>query len=306
MKTLKKYIPLIIGLAILVSIAFLAPWGKVIPLVTDIKTSALFAMLALSLSYYAAKSYRFWVMLRLLGIRKPLARVSLIYMAAQPVSILPAGELYRTVLLEKELDVPIRTSASTVTLQGLVEAVVLLAFSLAGAFMLGKDRGALLAVAVIVALLIASLQQGWLDGGHKLLNKLPFVQINKRKYDRFVDDHQKLLTGKTLAIVVGLSLLPVMCGIGIFYIAAHAVGANISLSGASIGYCLPVVLSGISFLPGGVGASEGGTIGILKLINVATAATFAITLLIRIFTLGAGMLYGLIALLLMHITKGKK
>lgn len=303
MNTLRRYLPLVLGVIILVVIGVFAPWGKVIPLVAKVKTESLVAMAMLAVGYYAAKTFRFWVMLKLLKIDKPLGRVALLYMAAQPVSVLPAGELYRTVLLEKELGVPVKDSAATITLQGLIEAVVLLGFSLAGAFVLGKDRVAVLAVAVLVILLLVALKRGWLLGGEQLLNKLPFVQISERKFRRFITDHQKLLSARALILIGGLSLIPVICGIVIFYIAAHAVGADITLAQSSIGYCLPVVLSGLSFLPGGIGASEGGTIGILKLINVGTAASFAITLLIRVFTLGAGMIFGLIALLITYSRK---
>lgn len=301
MKRIKRFLPLVLGLAILTAIALLAPWAKVLPLLAKIEPEPLAIMSVLAVTYYSAKAVRFWVMLRLLGIVKPLPRVALIYMAAQPASVLPAGELFRTVLLEKKLDVPMKESTPTVTLQGLIEAVILLSFSLIGALILGRDRLAVIGVAIVLVLFLYSIKSGWLSGGERFLNKLPFLEISKSKYNRFLKDHQKLLSRKPLAIIGAMSIVPVLAGILIFYTAAHAVNADISLSGASIGYSLPVVLSGISFLPGGLGASEGGTLGILKLIGVSTAAAFAITLLIRVFTLGAGMLFGLSALLILHI-----
>lgn len=306
MHKIAKFAPLIFAVIILAVVILLAPWDKVLPLLRTVHTDSFLLLAALAAVYYAAKAFRFWAMLRLLDVHRPLGRVSLIYLSAQPMSVLPAGELFRSILLEREENVPVRTSASTVTLQGLIEAMVLVGFSMAGALALGTDRLAVVGAALLVVTLIVALKQGWLKGGDKWLNRLPWVNISRRKYNQFLKDHQALLSGNALFIVGGLSLIPVLCGIGILLVSAQAVGAHLTFAGASIGYSLPVVLSGLSFLPGGIGASEGGSIGVLKLLEVSTAGAFAVTLLVRVFTLGAGMIFGLVGLVILNIMRHNK
>lgn len=304
-KNLKKYLPLLVGLIIVVVIAVLAPWSQIAKLLTHIKLTTLLELIALSMVYYSTKVVRFWIMLQQLGFKKSLKRVGLAYMSVQVMSQLPAGELYRTVALKRFTGIEPAKSSPTVTMQGLVEAVALIAFALSGAFILGRQRVIVAMVAVLLIIILVSLRKGWFLGKANLLNKLPFVKINRAKYNRFVQAHQVFLKPANFAILVGLSFIAISAAILILYLSARAVGTPLTLAKTTIIYCLPVILSGLSFLPAGLGASESSSIGLLKLVDVATPAAIAITLLLRIFTLGAGLVYGLIFMLIAHLVGPK-
>lgn len=297
----RKYLPLITSLIILVVIALLTPWPQVAELFDRLSPGILVALLLLSALYFVCKAFRFWYILRLLEIYRPIRQVMLLYLAGQPFSFLPAGELYRTVLLEKHAGVKISRSAPSVTIQGLVEAVVLLAFSLVGAFLIGQNRVLVASIAMLLVTLIVILRKGWLANQHRLVNKIPFVSIREEKYHEFIHGHQKLVAPSSLIIMCGLSLIPVLCGIGILYFSAHGIDISLKFVEAAIGYTLPVILAGLSFLPGGVGVGEGGSIGLLHLFGISTAAAITITILVRGFTLGAGLIYGMIATLFLHM-----
>ena len=296
----RKYLPLIAAVAILAIIGFLAPWGQIGELLEKIPARIFVLLTALSLIYFLSKAFRFWYILRQLNIDLPLSKVIPLYFAGQPFSFLPAGELYRTVLLEKYCKIKVSRSAPSVTLQGLVEAIILLSFSLIGAFAIGRNRSAVVAVAALLVLLIIVLRRGWLMGKHRFLNKLPFVKIREEKYQKFVKSHQKLMAPMSLFILCALSLAPVLAGIAILYMSAVGINTHLEPVEAIVSYCVPVVLSGLSFLPGGLGVGEGGTIGFLHLFGVTTAASVTITLLLRIFTLVAGIVYGLIGQVYVH------
>lgn len=297
---LGRYLPLIIGIIILAVIALLAPWSKIGELLQDVPPYYFLLLTGLSVVYYAAKTLRFWYILRLLNIHTRLLPVALLYLSGQPLSILPAGELYRTVLLKKYLNISKSRSSPSVTIQGLVEAIVLLAISLFGAILIGKNITVVLVIAVLLAIVVIGLQRGWLGRSYALLDKLPYLSINEDKFQSFVKSHQQLLAPKSLSALVAFSLVPVMSGVGILYFSSKAIGQDVTFIQAMIGYSLPVILSGLSFLPGGLGVSEGGTIGILQLIGIPAAAAVTITLLVRVFSLVAGMVYGAIAQLILH------
>lgn len=306
MHALRKYFPLIIGAIILLVIGLISPWSEINQLLRKIDPNALYLLFALSITYYLAKAFRFWCIIRLLGVKLPLGKVILVYMAAQPVSILPAGELYRSILVERYLGAKVRKTAPAITLQGLVEAIVLLSFSLVGAFLLGHHRVVVLSIAILFIILILALQRGWLLGRVKWLNKVPFISVSQHKYEAFIKGHQELLKPAALSLLVSLSLIPVLCGIFILYIAARSINADISFIEAAISFTLPVIVSGLSLLPGGVGVGEGGTIGLLYIFGFSTAAAITTTLLMRVFTLISGITYGFIAQIIVHFTMDKR
>lgn len=297
----RKYLPIIAGLIILLVIALLAPWGKVAELLERVPPEIFITLTGLSLLYFISKAFRFWYILQLLDINVPVRRVVPLYLAGQPFSFLPAGELYRAVLLEKHIGVRISKSAPSVTLQGLVEAIVLLAFSLVGAFLIGQNRLVVASIAALLVLLLVALRRGWFEGKHKLINKIPFVSIREEKYQTFLKGHQRLVAPTSLAILSGLSVIPVLAGVGILYFSALGIDTHLKFVEAAISYTLPVILAGLSFLPGGIGVGEGGTIGMLHLFGVSTAAAVTITVLVRGFTLVAGVIYGFIAQLYVYL-----
>lgn len=297
------FVPLIIGIVLLGIIALIAPWKQIGELIERIPLPAFLILFTLSVIYYVSKAVRFWYILRLLDIHKPLFAVSLLYLSGQPYSLLPAGELYRTVLLKKHMKVSMTKSSPSVTIQGLVEAIVLISFSIVGAFLIGKNRFIIAIVAILLITLIIALQRGWLSKMHVMLDKLPYVSINKRKYRKFMASHQRLLTPKLLAPLIAISLIPVLSGVGILYVASQAIGFDISFIESAIGYSLPVIVSGLSFLPGGLGVSEGGTIGMVQLFGASAAAAVTIALLLRIFTLVSGLIYSVFAQILLHAKK---
>lgn len=300
---ISRHIPLIIGLLILLAILALAPWGQIRELLEKVPLETFFILTGLSALYYASKAVRFWYILRLLDIRVPFWTTALLYLSGQSVSLLPAGELYRTVLLKKYLGVSMSKSSPSVTIQGLVEAIVLLFFSLAGAFIIGRDRFVVGVVGIFLVLLIVALQRGWFGMTYALINKIPYVSVNQTKFQRFIQDHQDLLAPKPLLSLLAFSVVPVFSGIAILYLSSQAIGFDISYIQSTVGYSLPVIMSGLSFLPGGLGVSEGGSIGMVQFFGASAAAAVTITLLVRIFTLVAGLVYGLAAQLLLRPRK---
>jgi glycosyltransferase 2 family protein len=298
-----RYVPLIVGLLILLVIALLAPWGQIEELLERVPPSIFLALAGLSVLYYVSKTIRFWYILRLLDIHAPLRTVSLLYLSGQPFSLLPAGELYRTILLKKHLGIHISKSSPSVTIQGLVEAIVLLSLSVVGAFVIGRNRIAVGIICVLLVTLITALQRGWLIKAYSFIIKLPYVSIDESKFQKFIKSHQELLAPRSLIILVAFSLIPVFSGISILYLASRAVGFDIGYVHSMIAYSLPVIISGLSFIPGGLGVSEGGTIGMVQLFGASAAAAVTIALLVRIFTLISGLIYGVIAQLILHLRK---
>jgi uncharacterized membrane protein YbhN (UPF0104 family) len=303
LKAFLKLLPLLVGLVILVAIATLSPWREVEALLRRVSWAEWLLMGALALSFFATKALRYWAMLRMLKFEVPLSRASMAYVAAQPVSIIPGGEVYRGALLERYAGISLKESAPTLTMQGLVESAVTLAVAFAGTLWIGQNRVLVLIATLIVLVIMVALRRGWLKDKEGAVNKLPFVSVSRKYYNRFVLAHRRLMRPDFLWTLVGLSALAVGIGIAIMDVAAAAIDAPLSWAQAAIAFSLPVVLGSVTLLPGGLGANEGTSIGILKLMGVATGAAVTMTLLLRLFTLGAGVTLGLLTLGLTYIRK---
>jgi uncharacterized protein (TIRG00374 family) len=302
MNNLKKYFPLLVSLTILAVVAMFVPWKEVLAELRRLKLSTLLALTALSMVFYAGKVFRYWQMLRMLG--KPVAvkTVALAYFTAQPVALLPAGELYRSVTLNKYADVPVNRTSSAVIAQGLIEAVGLLIISLLGALTMRKGLVPVLVLCAVFLVIIFGLKYSSPTKGHRLLNKLPGVSFSRKKYQEFTSSHKELFHRGNFMKLLLSSYITTFAGIAILMVATNAVGEHISFFHAAVAYALPVILGAVTFLPGGLGANEQGQVGILALLGIGFTPAVIITLLLRSFTLGIGLVYGLVAIIIARLT----
>jgi uncharacterized protein (TIRG00374 family) len=296
MQLLRKIAPFVISLALLFIIARLAPWGQVIEVLDDINPLAILALVALSAVYYIAKILRFWYMLRILGIKEPLGVISWIYLAAQPVSLLPAGELFRAKALETYRDIPMAKAVPTFTAQGLMEGVGIAVVGVASALTLGTERLPALILAVVVVLSILGIRLGYLAHLTKLINAIPFVSVSRVRLTRFSKQNQALFSGWTLWILAFISVGIELVGVAIAYVSVAGLSGHLNLFQAALFYIVPLIVSFISFLPGGLGASEQSAIGLLLLMGQTSAIAVAATLIMRVAIVVTGLVYGVIAL----------
>ncbi len=299
---LKKRLTAILGLIVLVVAIIIIPWRSVWQSVSDLDPLIIAALVALSLVYFLAKALRFHLILSQLGFRQSVRLATLIYWGAQPVTFLPGGEFYRTVLFEKHASIPPARTSSAVVFQGLIELVTLIAVTFVAVLLRGMFLRQVLALAVIVLAIILVLTQGWLPKA-KWLNKLPFVHLNQQKITRFRADNKVLLERDSIIRFIIISFVPILAGIGIVGLSALGLGLHLSIVEMVLAYTIPVVVSYVAIIPG---FGEGGGIGTLLLFGVALAPAIAVMLLFKLFTQGMGLVLGPIALLQLRRSAARK
>jgi uncharacterized membrane protein YbhN (UPF0104 family) len=299
--SIKKFLPLLVSVAILGIVTIFVPWKDVAEGLKKLTWSNILILCLLSLVYYYGKVFRYWQMLRMLDMPMSFGRVTLAYFTAHPVALLPAGELYRTVMFKKYGNAPPERTSSIIVAQGLIEALALLIIALAGAITIKKGLLPIVALASVFGFIILSLKYSNLNKGHKLINKLPGVSLSRFKYRAFKDTHTELFHRYNFLKLLVSSYITTAAGIAILMESTSAVGARIDVYQAAIAYALPVILGAVSLLPGGLGANEQGQVGILALFGVGFTPAIIITLLLRSFTLGIGLVYGLVAILLSQV-----
>jgi uncharacterized protein (TIRG00374 family) len=299
MKLVRKLLPFVISIVLVIVLVSYAPWGEVANILSDFDLGTIFVLIGLSLAYYGLKAFRFWWLLIAMDIRKPFWLVALSYISAQPASQLPGGEVFRSHALAKQAGVPVKKSIAQFTMQGILEGAGLATVMLVSALALHAVRvpAILLTIAVIIG--FVGLIRGYLVPFLRIVNKvLPFVNVSEKSIQSFNNRHKDVLNRKWLPPMYALSLLTELLGTAIAYTSIHGLGGHINVFQAGLMYVIPVIVSFISLLPGGLGLSEQSSIGVLVLSHVSTGLAVAGTLVMRATIVGLGVIYGVIALII--------
>lgn len=296
-----KYLPLIIGITIIAIGSLFVPWNRVIPYLTSISPGTLVIFFLLGMLFYFGRIFRFWLVVRILGQPRPLRKVALAYLIAQPMSLLPGGELYRSVTLKRYANVSFKNGLPSVFAQSLTESMGLLIIALIGAALLHRYILVVLIVAGLFALIWAIVR--WQDSrhSHKLLNKLPKISISYEKVRLFFHKNRILLSGKNFILLLGSSFISIFASVAVLYLAAREFDADLGVVQAAIAVALPVMLQFVTFLPAGLGVNEQGSIAVLALFGVSLSAAVAITIIVRFVTLILGFIFGFIAMAVAYV-----
>jgi uncharacterized membrane protein YbhN (UPF0104 family) len=125
------------------------------------------------------------------------------------------------------------------------------------------------------------------------LNRLPFVNLARNTFHRFVTKNKILLSGTSLIILLATGLVSSSIASLLLYIIASDMGTQLSIPQAVIAFSLPAVLQNVTFLPGGIGVNEQGSVGVLTLLGASLPSAIAITIIMRTVTLLFGVVLGL-------------
>jgi uncharacterized protein (TIRG00374 family) len=294
MKVLRRLLPVIISGALIVILIGYAPWPQVGDAISDMRGQTFLVLLVLSLAYFGLKIVRFWVMTRALDIKESLGIVAVSYLAAQPVSLLPAGEIYRARMLQRLTGTSFRQALPTFTMQGLFETTAMVALAAVSTFIIGSHRLPVIIAMAALLLVFIAIRRGYLTAATRLLNALPFFSIEHEQRLAFSRGNEAMLHGLTLWMLLGLSLVTEAVGVLIAYVSVIGLGAHISFYQAVILYVVPVFVGFVSLLPGGLGSSEQSAVGILLLDHTTVTVAVAATLLMRVTLVGTGFIYGLL------------
>jgi uncharacterized membrane protein YbhN (UPF0104 family) len=302
MKWLRAALPFVISLALLTIILKLAPWEQVFDTLGEVNFSSLVLLFCLSLCYYLAKISRFWYMLRVLKVPLRFVETGKLYLAAQPVSLLPGGEIYRSRIIKLYENVEMERTLPTFATQGLLEGLALATVALLASLTLGIGRFAALMLLVVALVGIGGVRRGYLKNVIGWFNRIPMINLSAQRLQRFSSSSQNLLIGRVLSGLFGLSLLAEIIGVAIVYTSVHGVGGHLTVAQAALLYVIPIIVGFISFLPGGFGASEQVAIGTLLVMGEGAAVAVAATLLMRFWIVISGLLYGLVAFVWLVLT----
>jgi len=264
--------------------------------------SAFALALALALGNYAIRFVRWELYLRHQGVRVPRGTSALVFGAGLSLSITPGkvGELVKSFLLRELCGAPATRTAPIVIAERITDLTALLALAVIGVAAYGMH-------ATIVAV-----AGGLVAGGLVLLawpraaRALLALVTRPRRLQRFRAPLGELYDGLAglcrprLLVTATALAIPAWAAecVGFAAIVGGFPGAHVSLPLAMVIYASTTIAGALSFLPGGLGVTEGAMILLLveSAAGLSDAAAFDATLLTRLATLWFAVVLGLFCL----------
>lgn len=232
-----------------------------------------------------------------------LARSLEIYLAGLSMSVTPGkiGEVLRSVLLRASNGVPFTRTAPIVVADRLSDVVALVVLALIGISDFRQYLPHVIAALVLVVAGVITLGSPRLF--HAILDRLsrrPKLAQLANKARELVDSSAALLELRRLALLSAISVVGwgLEC-VGYWLILNAFPGVEASLRLCVFLWSATTLVGALSFLPGGLGATE-GSLGLLVArfaVGVSSSIALASTLLIRLCTLWYGELVGAVAVL---------
>jgi uncharacterized membrane protein YbhN (UPF0104 family) len=298
-------IGLVLGLAVVLGLGLLADLPRLIAALSRWQWSFLPLVVAAVLANYGLRFLRWHYYLHVVGVHDVTSPVSLaIFLSGFALTMTPGklGEVLKSFLLRQVNETPVSYSASLVVAERLTDvlAMVLLAALGLGAFQAGWQ--ALLIVSLCCLALIVVVQQRelclhLLDVAGRLPWVGRFAGLARNLYESsyLLLQWRPLLAATLVAVLAWfgecLAFYLVLVGLG-------TPGAFSLLFQATFIYATASLLGALSFLPGGLGATEGSmALMLTQLTGLTRDPAIAATLLIRFATLWFAVLLGVFSLL---------
>jgi len=264
--------------------------------------SALPLAICLALVNYAIRFVRWELYLRRQGVRVPLPASALVFGAGLSLAITPGkiGELVKSFLLRELYGTPATRTAPIVVAERISDLIALLVLAVIGVAAYGLDVTLVAIAGALVALGLVLI--AWPRAMHAVLD----LVTRPARLRRFRTPLYELYAG--LAGLCRPRLLAAATALAIPAWGAECVGfaaivnafpdAHVELGLAVVIYASTTIAGALSFLPGGLGVTEGAMILLLvqSVPGLARATALDATLLTRLATLWFAVLVGLVCL----------
>ena len=261
--------------------------------------SAFGLALGLALANYGIRFLRWQLYLRRQGVRVPAGTSALVFGAGLSLAITPGkvGELVKCFLLRERYGIPVTRTAPIVVAERITDLVALLALAVLGVAAYGVQATLVIAAGALIALGLVLL--AWPRAAHAIVE----LVTRPRRLQRFRQPLYELYDGLAglcrpgpllAATAIAVPAWGAEC-VGFAAIVNGFPGAHVELGLAVVIYAGTTIAGALSFLPGGLGVTEGAMILLLvgSGARLSHATAFDATILTRLATLWFAVLLGL-------------
>lgn len=255
--------------------------------------------LVLALGNYTIRFLRWQLYLRIQGVEVPARSSALVFGAGLSLSITPGkvGELVKSYLLREMHDIPATRTAPIVVAERVTDLIALLVLAVVGVALYGVETTLVLGGATVVVLGLVLL--AWPRPTRWLIHLVTGPKLVRRFREPMLEVYAGLASlcrPKLLALATAIAIPAwgLEC-IGFAIIVNAFPGAHVDWGMATFIYAATTIAGALSFLPGGLGVTEGGMTILLVRGSAALdhATALDATLLTRLATLWFAVALGL-------------
>ena len=301
MKLNKKiFVFLIISIIVYASFLILSDFNKLADKITDFKIEYLPLILILVPLGWLALYARWVFLLRNLNYILPHKQNFKIFLSGFALSVTPGkvGELLKCQLLKDSFDVPKKITAPVILIERFYNAIGIVIISIFGIWFFDFSGIVILITACILVITFILLRSKKLFSS--LIQKTSKIKFLSKFSNSFADSYDVINLSIKPKIFIVSSLFSasywILESISVYYI-LESFGINfIDLYRVIITYTTSIILGVASFVPAGIGVSEGTLIGLLSIQGLTISSAISLTIFVRVFTLWYSVLVGFIAL----------
>jgi len=259
------------------------------------------ACAALAVGNYVIRWFRWQIYLDQRSIRVPFGSSVLVYLAGFAFAVTPGkvGELVKAYLLRSMHGVSAVETAPVVVAERVTDLVAVLLLAVIGVAFYGVAVKIVIACSAIVLFGLTVL--AWPRLAHGILE----IATQPRALHRFREPAVRLYDGiaaltrpGSLIIATAIGCVAWMCECMGFWLVLHGFGADVPWGLATLIYAVTTVAGALSFLPGGLGVTEGAMTLLLVERGVDNDTAVAASIVTRLATLWLAVALGVVALAL--------
>lgn len=293
------------GVAIYLGFSIWAGAKEVGQALASFSWSMALAALGLATLNYLVRYARWHYYLKVLGLHQVRAGESLlIFLAGFSLTVTPGklGEAVKALLLRQSHGIAAARTAPIVVAERFTDLVGLLLLACVGVFSFKVDwRFLALAAALMVVCLVVVSVEPIAMLFLRLFCRIPGLHKFAEKLQEAYRSTATLLRPAPLAIAVVLSIVSWYFECFAFWVVVHGFpGAHLGMQAGTFIYAAMTIAGALSFLPGGLGVTEAGMLGLLGQLGtgIGRSSAAAATFVTRLCTLWYAVGVGLIALIM--------
>ncbi|MCK6604355.1 MAG: flippase-like domain-containing protein [Ignavibacteriaceae bacterium] len=290
----------IIGVVIYLGISVYLDFEKVGQSLARFNLLIIAPLLLLSLINYFFRFLKWDYYLKKLNVKLAKTDSFLVFIAGMVMSVSPgkSGEVLKSFLVKEINGTPVSRTAPVIFAERLTDFFALIILSVIGAFVFDYGKEISLATLIFFIFLIVIISQKRIFKSIlEWLEKIKFIAKYASKIEELYLTSYELLRLGPLVGMILLSIVSWSFECYSFYVVIKSYGYEPGVFLGSFIYAFGTIVGALSFLPGGLGVTEGSfTLMLTGMISVNSADSLAITFIIRLATLWFAVFAGVIAL----------
>ena len=279
---------------------FVSDYGIISEKISNFEINYLPLILLLVSASWAPLFIKWQFLLKNCGIDVPPKKNILVFLSGSAFEITPGqiGVLIKSQILKTKFDIPRTKTAPIVLVEKVYDLIGAILASIIGIIILGMDVHLIIISVIVLGIIFFFMYyRPASELFFRLITRTKFFSKYVENVSEFYEIVQKSTNAKvaTVCILLALSYWFIVSAAAYYTLIGFDINVLDYLEVVAI-YATSILSGAISFIPGGIGITEGTLTGLLTLGGVDISMALILSVMIRIFTLWYSVSVGFIAL----------